>query len=167
MNEPSSDDLWKAYHEAGHAVAAYAHGGVIQRVSIIATERYQGVCLFSMNRTFQTYSHRPAINKHTCQIVISLAGPAAQARFAPESCEPEQARVDREDALKSLARIATVRGDSAHELAYYEELADRFIYEEENWVAIEALAAAVGRRKSLFGSTATQIIDRVWKEYYQ
>ncbi len=167
MHDQSSDVLWKAYHEAGHAVAAHAHGGTVQCVSILANEHYQGVCEFSFNRVFQTHSHNPAINKLISLIVISLAGPAAQARFAPESCEPEQALADHQHALESLACLAALKGFSAYDLAYYEDLADQFVHAEENWAAIEALANALGRRNRLSGAQASQIIDRVWQELCQ
>ena len=166
MKSPPDDDLWKAYHEAGHAVAAHALGGELQWVSILPTQHYQGICQFSMNRTFVTYSDRPAINKHICQIVISLAGPAAQTRFAPGSCEPEQAGKDRCDALESMVRLAAIRGAYPHDLAYYEELADRFVYEDENWAAIQSLAEALCRCQRLSGLKSAGIIDRVWEDLY-
>lgn len=164
---PPVDDLWKAYHEAGHAVAAHSLGGMIHRVSIVSTERYEGVCEFHLTRVFQSYSAHPVINQLTCQIVISLAGPAAQARFAPESCEPEHPQDDHLNAREFMVPLAGLLGHSLPDFTHYESLADRFVSAPENEVAIEALAEALCRCRRLSGTKAAGIIDEVWKEYYQ
>lgn len=167
MNERAEDDLWKAYHEAGHAVAARHHGGEIQLISILPNELYQGICLFSANRLFQEYGHNPTINKITTHIVISLAGPAAQMRFAPGSCDQDQFRLDRESVEAQMIKLSRVKDATIWGLNHYEELAESLVCADENWAAIEELANVVARRKRLTGTEATRIIDRVWEEYFQ
>src|SRR5207244_3145945 len=73
MGSPSDEAT--AYHEAGHAVMALALGRPVDCVSIRATREHLGLC------EFRKAVFRPSEDWLEREILISLAGVAAEARF--------------------------------------------------------------------------------------
>ncbi len=65
-----------AYHEAGHAVIALVLGRSVQRVSVVPKLDTLGRCEFQKGRT------RPSEDWLEREILISLAGLAAEARHS-------------------------------------------------------------------------------------
>src|SRR4051794_27681595 len=68
-------DLATAYHEAGHAVVALAHDRPVHRVSVLPTQQHLGKCEFKKG------VHRGSVDAIEREILISLAGMAAEARL--------------------------------------------------------------------------------------
>jgi hypothetical protein len=64
-----------AYHEAGHAILALAFGATVRRATIKPHGKYRG-------RVFVDGHPDP---KSELMMIIALAGPFAQRRFAPKS----------------------------------------------------------------------------------
>src|SRR5262245_53569141 len=73
MDEPF--DEVTAYHEAGHAVVALALGRPVDRVSILPDRVNLGLC------EFRKGVFRPSEDWVEREILIALAGPAAEAQF--------------------------------------------------------------------------------------
>lgn len=163
MNTRDLDDWGKASHEAGHAVAAHAHGGKVVLVSILPGEGFEGVCQFSLDGVFCNHGNRPGVNQLTSRIVCALAGPAAHRHFSPDTFDAELARSDYESAAESMARLARVTGRSSPHAEYFQNLAKAHIGQPENLEAIETLATALMARRRLSGRQAAQIINQTWR----
>ena len=87
-----------AYHEAGHAVIALALGRTVQRLSILPKLESLGRCEFQKGRT------RPSEDWLEREILISLAGLAAEARHTGEYAWAGSARD-----LQTVRRLAIQR----------------------------------------------------------
>src|SRR5881409_1284286 len=69
-----------AYHEAGHAVMALALGRPVDRVSVRPSKEQLGIC------HFRKPVFRPSEDWVEREILIALAGLAAEARHTGEYC---------------------------------------------------------------------------------
>ncbi|UCI17872.1 hypothetical protein FJ970_22595 [Mesorhizobium sp. B2-1-8] len=154
-----------AYHEAGHAVAGYKKGWTIESVTTIPGEDDRGTYdgLATTTKEFATadiVTHQSAAWSRVAEgMIISMAGPAAQRKFAPTSKVPSGARGDEEDIDKALALMAT---------SYSSEMAlRRFCVIEarelinRDWRSVEVLAAALIRERRLEGSRVRELLDEV------
>lgn len=140
-----------AYHEAGHAVVAMALGRPVAKVSVLPKEHFQGTCHFGKG-TF-----RPTEDWVEREILIALGGLAAEARhtgtYAHEEAGHDLAYVRR----LALDRAGERRAERLERrlLAKVEHLLDK----EENWRAVERIAAELVTRGSISGRTARHIFD--------
>ncbi len=152
-----------AYHEAGHAVAAYDQRRRISRVSIIpdSEEGTLGHCSYSqfwkgfdpeLNYNSKT---RPRIET---LIICSLAGHAAEAKHSGRN-NWVGSKADRLNALDMALYIASGGGK---ELQYYWnwmwERTKGLLPKPFYWDAIEALAAELLQRREIGGQKARNII---------
>src|SRR5439155_12145082 len=87
-----------AYHEAGHAVIALALGRTIHKVSALPNRERLGECRFGKGNA------RAADDWIEREILIALAGPAAEARFTGTFAD-EEAKED----LRFVRRLALER----------------------------------------------------------
>jgi hypothetical protein len=147
MPSPSlqGDPTATAYHEAGHAVAHYALGRTIRRVTIVPDDdtlgHLRGRVLHDSEKLrsglfeFDTLKELKAAED---EIVCALCGPIAEARFTGKENEVG-ASGDYETVAKIvLALHATGDVADAH-LAYLEAQAREIV--EVLWYLVEALAA--------------------------
>ena len=163
-----------AYHEAGHAVAAVARGGTLQRIDL-------GYVDWSSD---DTSGDRPAGTLHASHQqnapFITFAGPWAQATWAVE-VDPEK---DFDEALVSvwddnfdgdeakysyivtqLAEVSTVVGLPLHgtrpwELQWGDEL-------EELWPAVSEVARLLLDGQTVTHTQVRAAIDRLGEHYYE
>ena len=152
MADRPADDEATAYHEAGHAVMALALGRPVAGVSTRAAREHLGLCAFgkAVFRPSEDWLEREAL--------IALAGLAAEARHTG-LYEHEAAGKD----LEYVEELALQRAGSARKaqrlvrrlLAKAEHLLAR----EENWRAVERLAAELLRRGEVSGRAARHIFD--------
>ena len=140
-----------AYHEAGHAVIAMGLGRSIQRVSILPKRESLGRCEFQTGRT------RPSEDWLEREILISLAGLAAEARFTGEYLWDGAARD-----LQSVKRLAIQRvGERQAERLQKRLLAkvEHLLAQPETWRAVELIAAELLRCETISGRAAAHLFE--------
>jgi ATP-dependent Zn protease len=150
MNQPSREAT--AYHEAGHAIVALALGRPIHRVTILADRERLGNCAFgkAVFRPSEDWLEREAL--------IALAGLAAEARFTG-AYELDGAARDRQ----YVAGLALQRTGDARKAERFERRllskAEYLLGREENWRAVERLAAELLRSGTVSGRAARHLYD--------
>jgi hypothetical protein len=113
-----------AYHEAGHAVAAHALGRAFTRVSIEPIGDTLGRCSFRPpGEWFRPDERLDGATRRRLEerIMISLAGPEAEARFT--GVHDEEAA--EEDVERAFAHACFMTGDEAEAWAYLDWLRHR------------------------------------------
>jgi len=135
-----------AYHEAGHAIAAWRCRVRIKSVTIRpAAGEYHGRLLFRSIRTPQDMSERWA-ERH---IVTALAGPLAQRKFAPRSTRGWHSQGDYQWACELALRA---QGSGALATAWLQWLTtSTTALVETNWPHIKAVANALLQDEELDG----------------
>lgn len=145
----ASDRWCVAYHEAGHAVAAWHGRWPIRFVTIRRS----------------THFSPPALG-HVCweesgdfdprwQAPIGLCGPLAESRFTGEPPRWESLPVDGGFALRAIHDMGRVDyREAGDEL---EQEAQAFV--ERHWVQIEAIAAALLRKTTLTGADVERVLS--------
>jgi hypothetical protein len=144
-----------AFHEAGHALAAWRLGSEIILVTI-RPSTWPETRLPSEGRV----EHRSGRGDHRAfphhQAIIYFAGPAAQARHDPRSGVRHDATWDH-DAAENVARIAC---RSPASIGPFLRLADheaRALVRAE-WHCVEALAETLVARETLSGPEAVAVL---------
>lgn len=145
-----------AYHEAGHAVVALALDRPVQRVSIQADRERLGVCQFGKSVI------RPSEDWLEREILISLAGLAAEARFTGKYAWEGAAR-DQQYAHKLAVQRA---GDRQAERLLRRLLSkvEHLLGQEEHWQAVEQIAAALLEHGVISGRTARHLFEQAVKQ---
>jgi hypothetical protein len=155
--------LWAtAYHEAGHVVAALAYGkGIRRQGATIVPNLKRGAA-----GTVYMLKHIPGDpsaggayrgDRLTGRmrlrieedVMVSLAGPAAQRCFRPSSVRSHHGRSDHEAALDLLTYMV---GDERELQAYWRWLmvrTENFVRLPPRWMQIEAIAKALIEKKTL------------------
>ncbi len=135
-----------AYHEAGHAVAAWAHGVRTKHLSILPDDDSEGrhahVPYFS--GMHPDYDNSPRVQRRLENMVlVCLAGPAAQQRFNPHGFRYSHGSHDRREAVDLLNYLV----GSKQELQAYYNLIDirarQFVGSVHRWRLIVGLAEAL------------------------
>jgi hypothetical protein len=144
-----------AYHEAGHAVAAFHLGIGIGRkgVNVILDSKENRA---GMAHLLKGFVGRPDIGdssrmrfgaeKH---VVATFAGEAAQRKFQPSSVRRFHASGDRQSAINLLSYFV---GDTSELEAYCQWLqirAENLIKRPAVWAQVHAVADALVKRKHL------------------
>jgi hypothetical protein len=157
-----ADDLSVvAYHEAGHAVAALRLGVGIGRrgVSIVPREDCAGFVY-----VLKAFRGRPDVEitgamrlKAESQIIVDLAGPAAQRRFRASSVRNIHGRSDHQGAIELLRWFTR----STRELEAYFRLlqirAEELVASPLWWTQIDAVAGELLAHKHLSSSEVKTI----------
>ena len=155
MGSPS--DAATAHHEAGHAVAALALGRPVHRVSIRADRERLGACHFG-KAVF-----RPSEDWLEREILIALAGLAAEARFTGDYAWDGAARDRQYVAELTLERAGNARQAERLErrlLSKTEHLLDQ----PGNWLAVERIAAELLRTGSISGRAARHLYEECQRQ---
>lgn len=155
-----------AYHEAGHAVAAFFLGFKTRQVTVKPGKDYSGLhsemgrhYLEGLDCREITPLVRDRIER---RVIVRLAGAAAQRRFNRRSYRHYHADDDHQQAVDLLFRIAS----SGKEVtAYCRWLGIR----TENivachWQEIKNVADALIEQETLDGATITQVIRQAMKQ---
>lgn len=149
--EPPYDPA-TAYHEAGHAVAALALGRPVARVSVLSNRERLGAC------HFQKGVFRPSKDWVEQEIIISLAGLAAEARHTGE-----YARDAAERDLRYVRDLAVNRAGPRQADRLERRLLAKTEYllaDDGNWRAVEAIAAELLARGEISGRAARHLFDQ-------
>jgi ATP-dependent Zn protease len=155
MQQPSPEAT--AYHEAGHAVIALALGRPIQRVTILADREHAGTCAFgkAVFRPSEDWLEREAL--------IALAGLAAEARLTGVY-EMDGAAKDR----RYVAELARQRAGDARKAERLERRllskAEYLLSREDNWRAVERLAAELLRVGTISGRAARHLYEEACRQ---
>jgi ATP-dependent Zn protease len=155
MDTPQHDES-TAYHEAGHAVVALALGRPIHKVSVLPDRERLGECQFGKS------VFRPSEDWLEREILVALAGLAAEARFTGTYALPEAARD-----LQYVRGLAVQRaGERRAERLERRLLAkvEHLLAQEDNWRAVELIAAELMRAGEISGRTARHLFDRACSE---
>jgi hypothetical protein len=150
---PNLKQLWYiAYHEAGHVTACLRLGIGIGRagVSIVADG---GGGFTASHRGFRgnpevgdTDRRRSRIEKN---VVMILAGTAAQRKFRPSSVRRMHGSSDRNQAINLLGCLVGSDQELDAWLKLLRIRAEHLVENAFNWKVIEAVAAALMERKRL------------------
>jgi ATP-dependent Zn protease len=141
-----------AYHEAGHAVAALALDRPVLKVSIEPDRDRAGICHFGKS------VFRPSEDWVEREMMIALAGLAAEARHTGEYDHDAAGRDLRYARSLSRDRAGNDRQAERLErrlLSKVEHLLDR----EENWRAVERIAAELLARREMSGRQARHLYE--------
>jgi len=147
-----------AYHEAGHAVAAYLRHWRFTGISIVPDRYTLGRCFFSEREiVLRTSRMRETRARLETLIVISLAGPVAEWLVS--------GRRNRRGALDDFAeaeRYAACVTSSEEELRAYLtwlwEFTGNLMSAEPHWSAVKALASELAGRGEVGERRARQLI---------
>jgi ATP-dependent Zn protease len=146
-----------AYHEAGHAVVALALGRPVHRVTVLADRERLGTCEFG-KAVF-----RPSEDWLERESLIALGGLAAEARFTGIYALDGAVRDRQYVAGLVLQRAGNARKAERLErrlLAKVEHLLSR----EDNWRAVEHIAAELLRAGTISGRAARHLFDEARRE---
>jgi ATP-dependent Zn protease len=142
-----------AYHEAGHAVVALALGRPIHRVSILADREFLGTCRFgkAVFRPSEDWLEREAL--------IALGGLAAEARFTGIYALEGAAKDRRYVAGLALQRTGNARKAERLEQRLLSKT-EHLLAQEENWRAVEVIAAELLRAGVISGRAARHLYEQ-------
>lgn len=146
-----------AYHEAGHAVMAWALGRNIHKVTIIAGRTPFGLTKLGACE-LQKGRHKPRKDTFEDEVLILLAGMVAEARYTGAYC-PKGANED----LKAVESLLCSRANSQKQ---HEKLHRRLLGKTEHLLEDDVLANAVKcvadeliRRKTISGRTVRHLFE--------
>ena len=148
-----------AFHEAGHAVAAYAENLRIRKATIIAERNTLGYVLNdSPSGGVQLDCDRADRARLRAEraIIICLAGPVAQKRYSPRSWRNVDGSEDYEQA-KNLAIKINGSTDAANAHLKWLEIQTRDLV-ELRWREVEIIAEALLREQTLDQTRIQEIL---------
>lgn len=145
-----------AYHEAGHAVMALALGRPVTEVSVMPDRERAGFCHFGKSPT------RPSEDWLEREMLISLAGVAAEARFTGEY---DWAAAGRD--LQQVRKFAESRAGEKRAERLERRLlakAEHLLSQDDNWQAVTLIAAELIRLGTISGRAARHLYEQATKE---
>lgn len=148
-----------AYHEAGHAVAAWHFGYPLEGVSIVPGEDFGGISQ-SQTPTFHMnpdYDDAPEIEEAIRnQVVICYAGRAAQQLFSPRSWRHYHGQGDLETSVEIASYLVP---PEQQEALHAQLLQEARTLTKELWGAVEKVAEVLLVEKTLSGEQTTRLIE--------
>ena len=155
-----------AYHEAGHAVAAYRHGMKVKRLTIVpsgdALGSHQSHAYFTgINLEYDGGAREQRRAENFA--LVCFAGPAAQRRFNPKGYRSYHGADDIHQALGMLGYLA---GDDEILAAYWKLVdlqARAFIESAVNWRTVEHLATVLLDQRTMTGTEVRAAIQEGYR----
>jgi hypothetical protein len=155
-------DLSTAYHEAGHAIAAYRFGMRLREITIEPEQGSQGSITgeFTAGITRDIEGEVTAETRLHCEqyAIHALAGTEAQRKFNARSLRSHHGHSDYHNAVDVLSRLCS---SPEHEQKYYDAIQERtraFVHDPVNWRAIDALAKELMRKRTIKGKELREYI---------
>lgn len=155
MNAPAYD-VATAFHEAGHAAMALALDRPVHKVSVLPNLDYLGQCRFGKG------VFRPSEDWVEREILISLAGMAAEARHTGRYCRDGATRDLRYSRKLALQR-ATERQLDRYERRMIAKV-ENLLADDALWRAVEAIAAALMDHGTISGRAARHLYEHATQE---
>ena len=167
-----------AYHEAGHAVAAWQLGIALRRNGVtIVPDGVEGNLgsvshVQFVNRNFQWRdSDRDRIRVEKLA-QLSLAGEIAQRRFSPRSVRRYHAKSDRMNAIDLLSPLTVDIKELEAWLKLLHIRTENMLSNPDAWNAVKRLAAALVQKRTIRGKEAVETIregfnERLYARYPQ
>ncbi len=152
MPSSPSELVATAYHEAGHAVVALALGRPVHRVTVRPNADRLGQCEFKKGR------HQPTDDGLEDEILISLAGMAAEAR-ATGIYERGGAVRDLRFARSLMLQRASERGLDRYERRMLAKV-ENLLADDGHWRAVEAIAAELVAKETISGRQAVHLFGQ-------
>jgi ATP-dependent Zn protease len=143
-----------AFHEAGHAVAAYVLRRRINLVTIVGGDGHNG-------RVSLTELAPRHLKRRERDVVIGLAGVPAERRLLGGKHDPRGFENDRLGVLKTLRDTAMRRGEDPElllESRVQAALKEAKSIVNEHWPAVESLADELLRRRTLSGRAVRKLL---------
>ncbi len=159
-----------AYHEAGHAVAAFHHNVRAKKLSILPEPGSSG------RLTYHPYfsgihpegDTSPRVQRRLENMaLVCCAGPAAERRFNARGYRTYHGKGDWQYAIDLLSHLS---GDDEILSAYFNLIdlqARKFVHLPWVWSCIEDLAAALLEHKELTGKQVRSVIEETIRERTQ
>jgi hypothetical protein len=159
-----------AYHEAGHAVAAWRLGIALGRKGVtIVPDEAAGTGGSSAHRgiidpsiEYDTSDRNRIRAEKTVQSF--LAGEVAQRRYNPRSVRNHHGYFDRHEAINTLSYFTNEEEELRAWLKLLRIRAECMFRNPDVWRAVERLGAALMERRTIGGKEATEIIHDGFKE---
>lgn len=150
-----------AYHEAGHAIAAWILEHRVDRVTIEPTVDYLGQAVHPHPlRGMEYFDYSPKTQRRAENTVkICLAGVAAQRKYNPRSVRRSSGSRDYEEACGVLFRLCD--SDEEEMRAYFRllQIQTRNLVENPvNWKAIDILARELLKRRTMSRKSLREFI---------
>jgi hypothetical protein len=153
---PGSEPDWNtAYHEAGHAVAAYLLG---RRIKFATHEHPVGGCVELSDLAPNQSKRREK------DVIVALAGTAAERRFRGGKHNRDGSESDFQAARDLVHDIATRRGEDPATVQrdrLQVALDAAKAIPETHWTAITALAKALVVRRTMSGAAVRRLLRGV------
>jgi hypothetical protein len=161
MNKESRALRYTAYHEAGHAVAAFRLNRSVRKLSIIPDETTGNLGLTQNTATkvdedsnrFAAFAER--------QIVILFAGGAAEAKHRGQN-DHKGANQDYQSAVELALKVCGSEEEAEKYLAWLKCCAKNMMANRELWQAVTALAEELLAKKEIKGAEAKRIFLPRW-----
>jgi hypothetical protein len=167
MSEADSDAVAAAYHEAGHAVAAFLYGREFADVSIVSDDDLSGPCgvteafehvLSLVDEGWDTPSDLASVRNG---LVVVLAGLSAEERLSGEPV----ASGDEYDSQMAERMVEALPSDGSASVDEYLDAAraaaDRLWDRPRAWTAVRAIADALIQDRTLTFEEVVSLIRRV------
>jgi hypothetical protein len=163
----------RAFHEAGHAAVAVLRGLEVRRLTISRRGRIGGACEYRF--AVPSRGARAAVRRMVRDAAaVALGGSVAQDRAALErgylALDPRTGRPfplftggaedDEKTALRFASRLYRDAGARRAFLGRMRTSAERLLAEPRNWAAVERLARALLRERTIEGAAAVRIVRR-------
>lgn len=149
-----------AYHEAGHAVAAFAFGKTVHSVTIVSNDETLGLTRYSRIIPIPEFPEgvRDRLRVER-EIMCGLAGDIAEAYFFNESLDVRKhgAHMDYEQALDVAATLIPSHPERQAFVNWLFERTKSIICGKVYWPAVCRIAEALLTEKTISGRKARQI----------
>lgn len=146
-----------AYHEAGHAVAAFFFGFRIKSATVLAADDYLGRVDCQPKGRLDLGSNTPAMRiKAEKFIIVTLAGDISQRRFNPRSSRKWQTTSDRALAADLALTMCGSEESSTAYLAWLSIRARDIIH--GRWGTVEKVAHLLLDRRTVTGEELSAAI---------
>jgi hypothetical protein len=149
-----------AYHEAGHAVAAYRLGVSLRQVSIEPDESSAGHVKHQRLLDKTVAYDRSDRNRMRVErlVIVCLAGLEAQRKFNARTVRHFHAHSDYQSAVGAVERFTTSNEETQAYINYLLARTRSLLAEPGGWEEIIGLATALLERQRLTGKEAVRII---------
>lgn len=157
-----------AYHEAGHAMAFMVLKTRFSKVSIVPDDESLGRVTNDLPDSFfdedlNANRQRSLYEKH---ILISLAGGLAEMKLTGVENTDGNA-VDNSSVVELASRVTDSVAETEAYILWLQERAKNMVDNPWNWIAVEALAAALLHSKTLSARKAREIMKQARREQVQ